>query len=102
MDVQTVSIYFHASSPSPTLDCINDTNFFEAKCRKIETASKISDLHRPSMSEIMKELNSLPETKIKQPPPSPSSRKKEAARPDHIKRPMNAFMISFEPSGTQI
>ena len=99
----------HVSSPSPTLDCINDTNFFEAKPKveatgrksvdvtdgpdKVDCKTSRSDYQRPDMNRIINELNSLPETKIKLPPPSPSSRKKEAARPDHIKRPMNAFMI---------
>ena len=110
----------HAFSPSPTLDCINDTNFYQSPGIKTEkpsdyfgldladnsdkvendTSSKPDtpqsvclEYQRPDMTQIINELNNLPETKIKLPPPSPSSRKKEAARPDHIKRPMNAFMI---------
>jgi len=104
----------HASSPSPTLECINcpdsrdndhdvyDGGMSKGDSTKFCTLVKVergsdentnAELSRTKMAEILAELNSLPDTKIELPPPSISSQKKLAARPGYIKRPMNAFMI---------
>ena len=42
---------------------------------------------------IISELETLGPSGVVVPPPSVSSQKKEAARPGHIKRPLNAFMV---------
>nr|CAB3266489.1 SoxC HMG transcription factor [Phallusia mammillata] len=98
----------HASSPSPTLECINcpemqdgGHDVFDGNAAKEHTTPPVevkreveaTCTNDSKMAEILAELNNLPDTKIELPPPSISSQKKLAARPDHVKRPMNAFMI---------
>lgn len=105
----------HASSPSPTLECINCPEMqdgahdvFDGNVAKENTVAPVEvkrEIVEPieentpqcsndsKMAEILAELNNLPDTKIELPPPSISSQKKLAARPDYVKRPMNAFMI---------
>uniref|UniRef100_H2ZDX2 HMG box domain-containing protein n=1 Tax=Ciona savignyi TaxID=51511 RepID=H2ZDX2_CIOSA len=92
----------HASSPSPTLECINDCpesgghDVFDGFPIKTEPDRKQIPMGSPGKSkreDILNELKNLPATQIKLPPPSRSSQKKLAARPGYIKRPMNAFMI---------
>ena len=99
------------TSPSPTLECIDcpETNNNEVyqqikrqKERK-QNAKSFNKKHRTisessrdsieSIDAIITELSREPDTKIELPPPSISSQKKIAARPNYIRRPMNAFMI---------
>ena len=106
----TVSINLSTPSPSPTLECINSletsNNDVYEQINK-QKASKqhklvlkkhrtISESSRDSIESIdmlIAELSREPDEKIELPPPSVSSQKKLAARPDYIRRPMNAFMI---------
>ena len=99
------------STPSPTLECIDcpDTNNNEVYQqikqqkerkqngkvgnKKYRTISESSRDSIESIDAIIAELSREPDTKIELPPPSVSSQKKLAARPDYIRRPMNAFMI---------
>jgi len=99
------------SSPSPTLECIDcpETNNYEVyqqikrqkeykqnaknNSKKHRTISESSRDSIESIDAIIAELSREPDTKIELPPPSITSQKKNAARPDHIRRPMNAFMI---------
>nr|NP_001122334.1 HMG transcription factor SoxC [Ciona intestinalis]XP_009858901.1 HMG transcription factor SoxC isoform X1 [Ciona intestinalis]BAE06706.1 transcription factor protein [Ciona intestinalis] len=92
----------HASSPSPTLECILDcpdvsgVDVFDSPIKKEADFKDPKPRQSPNKNKrenILNELKNLPATKIKLPPPSRSSQKKLAARPGYIKRPMNAFMI---------
>ena len=98
----------HTCSPSPTLECITNPETSNAvvyqriKEEKIKSTNKVSSKKNRTVSEssqesienIIAELTpTLDSTAIKLPPPSQSSQKKQAAHPDHIRRPMNAFMI---------
>lgn len=74
----------------------NIIEIFPPPGRRESTSSeteKITIIKSQKNLSIQEELEILGPSNIQLPPPSISSQKKEAARPGHIKRPMNAFMI---------
>ena len=99
------------SSPSPTLECIecpetNNNEVYQQIKRQKETKHSVKNRNKKhrtisessrdsieSIDAIIAGLSREPDTKIELPPPSVSSQKKIAARPDYVRRPMNAFMI---------
>lgn len=94
----------HANSPSPTRDCIDCVIDDEqqhsppqighcAKPRNVANPCPRKSKPKPCPESIIDELERMGPSQIVLPPPSISSQKKEAARPGHIKRPLNAFMI---------
>lgn len=94
----------HANSPSPTRDCFDCSIDDEqqpsppeivqcTKRRNIASPCPRKSKPKPCPQSIDDELERMGPSQIVLPPPSISSQKKEAARPGHIKRPLNAFMI---------
>ena len=96
----------HATSPSPTLECITCSETTSAdgyrriseerieKCRKNKKLRSSSESSQESIENLIVKLTpTIDSSSIQLPPPSRSSQKKQAAHPDHIPRPMNAFMI---------
>lgn len=92
------------NSPSPTRDCIDCVIDDEqqhsppqighcTKPRNIANPCPRKSKPKPCPESIIDELERMGPSQIVLPPPSISSQKKEAARPGHIKRPLNAFMI---------
>ena len=97
----------HATSPSPTLECIDCPESGNAEiynsilAQKNKTLNENSSKKRRTVSEsslesienMIIDLAMTLDGNVQLPPPAPSSRKKQAARPDHVRRPMNGFMI---------
>ena len=96
----------HAASPSPTLECITCPETRSAvvykriafdkikSCQKTKKPRTISESSQESIENLIIKLTpTIDSNSIQLPPPSQSSQKKQAAHPDHIPRPMNAFMI---------
>nr|XP_039271158.1 putative transcription factor SOX-14 [Styela clava] len=95
----------HVNSPSPTRDCIDcmDEELQipppaiqdcpNPQQSVVANPSPKRSKVKPSPTNILDELENLGPSSIVLPPPSTSSQKKEAARPGHIKRPLNAFMV---------
>ena len=104
-------------SPSPTLECIDASetsgDVFDDlsrhkpckqsfKIKKQRTSSESSKESNENLDALIAELSRQPMEKIELPPPSISSQKKLAARPDYIRRPMNAFMIWSQITRRQV
>ena len=97
----------HVNSPSPTLECItcpettHSDVYNRIKALKIKASSKtcgkksrtVSESSQESIENLIIELTPTRGSAITLPPPAPSSQKKQAAHPDRIPRPMNAFII---------
>lgn len=97
----------HASSPSPTRECIDcpESSNAEVYSSILEQKNKalngspskkrrtVSESSLESIENMIIDLATSLDGKVQLPPPAPSSQKKQAARPDHVRRPMNGFMI---------